>query len=661
MSASTSLKSFPEDLHTELRPADIKTGCTALEPYVDFDAVRSRSVSPEISDSDWDSDDDVDRQTSGSVADKRAQTELLIITLIEKLCLMYDSDPTRSARMFQKICEQMQGTGMISAVSFRDNTAEIRARCQRGFFGLFEQTFASVFLEDERMRFGESNSRALALVRAQQRPSNCIDPNTLDVSALPYDPSVMLSPGFGQRLTFRRFHIEFEVKRTIGRGGFGRVLEAHNKLDGVSYAVKVITMNVDAKSDDDTADKILREVIALAVLDHPNVVRYNGSWIEYDFVSRRTNNHYEEIDESRGVFDSSSEYEQDQSWSRQDRFEFCSDREGESSDDERSEESQVGSLDISNGSSILFASSNGSAGGSSVEEVFPASRQISKNYPPSSMQPVLKLYIQMQLCERSLHDWLEDRKLKGNTINLAEASSLFLQIVDGVVHVHENGLIHRDIKPQNIFLKEVPGELPIVKLGDFGLAVDNDTVDYNENLDNEDASPENSANSTTSRRTSQCHTTGVGTGTYASPEQLNNASYDKKADIYSLGMVLFELLSRFETGMERIEKMKNARVRDLPLEFVKEFPQQSALILWYTEALPENRPTAKEVLESFPASLPPNETTGPVNSMVGRMGKQLAEATASNIELVKENNSLREELAAMKAELVLLKGSTIST
>ncbi|KAJ2818222.1 hypothetical protein GGI24_005163, partial [Coemansia furcata] len=72
-----------------------------------------------------------------------------------------------------------------------------------------------------------------------------------------------------------RYHDDFIQLRTLGRGGFGRVFEARNKLDGRRYAVKQIKVKGQI-----TADKTLRETKTLASLEHPNIVRYYSSWIE---------------------------------------------------------------------------------------------------------------------------------------------------------------------------------------------------------------------------------------------------------------------------------------------------------------------------------------------------------------------------------------------
>ena len=73
-----------------------------------------------------------------------------------------------------------------------------------------------------------------------------------------------------------RFLQDFEPQECLGRGGFGIVFKAKNKMDDCSYAVKRILLPHKASD----REKVLREVRALAKLDHPSIVRYFNSWSE---------------------------------------------------------------------------------------------------------------------------------------------------------------------------------------------------------------------------------------------------------------------------------------------------------------------------------------------------------------------------------------------
>jgi translation initiation factor 2-alpha kinase 4 len=82
---------------------------------------------------------------------------------------------------------------------------------------------------------------------------------------------------------FSRYHQDFDEAGQLGRGGYGQVVKARNKLDGRLYAVKKISQTSAAALKD-----TLSETMLLSRLNHPYVVRYYTAWLEEDF------NHIEE-------------------------------------------------------------------------------------------------------------------------------------------------------------------------------------------------------------------------------------------------------------------------------------------------------------------------------------------------------------------------------
>ncbi|KAL3990337.1 Protein kinase domain family protein [Acanthocheilonema viteae] len=125
--------------------------------------------------------------------------------------------------------------------------------------------------------------------------------------------------------------------------------------------------------------------------------------------------------------------------------------------------------------------------------------------------------------------------------------------------------IHRDIKPSNIFLRnETSSPIPTVLLGDFGLACLHQTkIVYNTAV---------AENKTTT------HIEGVGTSVYAAPEQKNSTVYDNAVDIYSAGIVFFELCIPFHTQMERLEAIGKLKKGELSKEFKTSFSDEDGLI-----------------------------------------------------------------------------------
>lgn len=98
---------------------------------------------------------------------------------------------------------------------------------------------------------------------------------------------------------------------------------------------------------------------------------------------------------------------------------------------------------------------------------------------------------------------------------------LFLAVCDGVRHAHQKGVLHRDLKPSNVLVAEVDGR-PTPKLIDFGIA---------EILDRpaRDAAPDDAGRI-------------LGTPAYLAPEVLDGRPADTRTDVYSLGVLLRELL-----------------------------------------------------------------------------------------------------------------------
>jgi len=99
-------------------------------------------------------------------------------------------------------------------------------------------------------------------------------------------------------------------------------------------------------------------------------------------------------------------------------------------------------------------------------------------------------------------------------VDIPYALNLFLQICQGVQHVHSQGLIHRDLKPNNCFIDESGA----VKVGDFGLSRES-----GESLSSTD---ENTSMENGYGDGGEEITAGVGTRSYASPEQMKGGPYD---------------------------------------------------------------------------------------------------------------------------------------
>lgn len=183
------------------------------------------------------------------------------------------------------------------------------------------------------------------------------------------------------------------------------------------------------------------------------------------------------------------------------------------------------------------------------------------------------LLIRMEL----LHN-LETEQRKGRIFTEEEAVTIGKDICKALILCHSMGIIHRDIKPANIYWND-NGDY---KLGDFGISkIVNDAIPIG-------------------------MTRGKGTTAYIAPEQANSGNYDKRVDIYGLGLVLYELVndnrlpfakSTCATDEDVIRRIKFG-TKLLPPE--KAGKPLASVILKACEYDPDNRfKTAKEFLDAL--------------------------------------------------------------
>lgn len=119
-------------------------------------------------------------------------------------------------------------------------------------------------------------------------------------------------------------------------------------------------------------------------------------------------------------------------------------------------------------------------------------------------------------------------RTRAGTLPLSEAAEILVPVARALSAAHRRGVVHRDLKPDNIFLATGSGSRPVPKVLDFGIAKVLDFTELVSELDGYATS------------------TGaiVGTPHYMSPEQaMSDRDIDAKADIWSLGVILFEALA----------------------------------------------------------------------------------------------------------------------
>jgi serine/threonine protein kinase len=383
---------------------------------------------------------------------------------------------------------------------------------------------------------------ALALSNEDKNSSSSPDkPLPLQRSNTEVSQGVGLIDGSIPLIQYSRYASEFEELGALGKGGFGSVFQCRNALDGRDYAIKKIRIRRSAKLSQaefsHQLQRTLREVKSLALLDHPNIVRYYTAWLELD-QDATDGHHSENFPGSEYYLMSPSttgrgkttggDYQDDNSessssWQGNDNsnpyfngrglddsgsvsrsmdhhihgvpdalddYGFVFDR----SDNEPHVEATKGNgtaTDASMGSvkdkrsillkrngssSILSRSQRGisfQSLESNAEDLSTDWSKESRNQSDAGRKETEQqetdvaslntaasvryiLYIQMQFCsQKTLADFLSNEEARkgpstvSNGVDIPHALNLFLQVMKGVKHVHTQGLIHRDLKPNN--------------------------------------------------------------------------------------------------------------------------------------------------------------------------------------------------------------------
>lgn len=390
-----------------------------------------------------------------------------------------------------------------------------------------------------------------------------------------------------------RYKREFEEVGKLGKGAFGEVLKARNRMEGTFYAVKKI------KHKQNKLETLLNEVLSLARLNHQYIVRYYGCWVEDVFET------------GGGEFASESE---DESELSDDQFEIPVNIRSSSFLQSRDNSFQVDYLASSLASMsfggqdyddrIVFAKDSNSESNEELEKMEESSESESESIKEKSEKSLESeeinsavkygeeqgrtaiynirryiLYIQMEFCENNtLLDLIE----KGLPANPHEYWRLFRQVLEAVSYIHSSGFIHRDLKPTNIFIDKSNN----IKVGDFGLARSSQFFSA-VSKDNQVA-PRNKDLSTV-----------VGTFFYTANE-VASGDYDEKLDMYSLGIIFFEMCYKLGTGMERAMILNKLRLVDIqfPADFSSKRATEKKIITSLLNHNPKLRPGAAQLLSS---------------------------------------------------------------
>lgn len=183
------------------------------------------------------------------------------------------------------------------------------------------------------------------------------------------------------------------------------------------------------------------------------------------------------------------------------------------------------------------------------------------------------LYIQQELCKHSLAEYIKSRNYKHQQIILEEVNHLMLGILKGLHYIHSENILHRDINTSNIFVTENG----TAKIGDFGISTKLINDSKIAIISDE-----------------------YGTALYRPPEQLQYNIYTTASDIYSVGIIYFELINMFLTESERIRSIEQLKQKIIiNHELATAFPSQIETIIKMTSPIPDDRPIIDELKSLF--------------------------------------------------------------
>lgn len=192
------------------------------------------------------------------------------------------------------------------------------------------------------------------------------------------------------------------------------------------------------------------------------------------------------------------------------------------------------------------------------------------------VSPEGRLFLVMEYLEgEDLRDFLRKR----GKIDPMLACELMRQALEGLQEAHTCGLVHRDLKPSNIMIVQDHRGLPLVKILDLGLA--------------KMVGGQTDLMSITMDTATQL----IGTPAYMSPEQVAGSKVDARADLYSMGVVFYEMLAgRLPFESETLQGWLYQHLHEtpeMPSHYnpdLEKCPDIELLPMWLLEKRPDNRP-----------------------------------------------------------------------
>lgn len=289
-------------------------------------------------------------------------------------------------------------------------------------------------------------------------------------------------------LSFGRYRENFTEIKSVGSGGFGKVFLVTHKLDGHTYCIKMIRIAGQVDADRTRMIKkigrAMREARCLSLLSHPNVIRYYSSWMEYtspealdspkpvEFATPKTPeapHHFQNFEAMEFIGETTSPL----------NFEFTANHSKTYIQPSRSFSAHYLSESCSGSNDADFNSEHADEDDCSEEDGLlgeHVSMHLNHTDSPADRFDIT-LYLQMEACQIDLTlAHLLDLMRQGHHVPFADRIQSMCELAAALQHTHLSGIVHRDVKPGNVFF-----QFPCtIKLADFGLSKEsaNDPVMY---------------------------------------------------------------------------------------------------------------------------------------------------------------------------------------
>lgn len=251
-----------------------------------------------------------------------------------------------------------------------------------------------------------------------------------------------------------RYSVDFKEIRSIGRGGFGEVFHVHSNIDDCDYAIKKIQFNLRMSK---PVAKIVNEVRLLAVVQHRNIVRYYGAWLELqDLQTSSCEDKDEYSNEEEEVVQKNSSKEERKTISLAvNDYSKLAQMAGKGNSRKEFSTIPVKRDRFWTQESPFISSSTVSRGWKMNQSVSPnesltIARGSARTDPVNLMLPhsgTAVMFVQMELCSRTLNDYFAERNAEIRPkIDRQLNRNIMKQLMSAVTHLHSKKIIHRDIK-----------------------------------------------------------------------------------------------------------------------------------------------------------------------------------------------------------------------